>query len=115
MMLHHLLHRHKTPKPAFIPGMFLGLLGFFVLFLDTRPVLALSGIGVTLIIAGVLVEKNRVEIWDEYRAEYKKRHKFFGLWSEPKQIYYTLNVSFVWPLVILLGILSLYAAYVLSS
>jgi len=89
-------------------------LSLFVLLGETKPVVGLVGIGATVIIAGAMIELARDSIWDNYRKSYKKQKGLKGLWVEPNRVYYNLNVWFLWPFVIFLGFLCLYAAYVLS-
>lgn len=112
-LITHFSRRHP-PAPKFAPGLFVGLLAAFTLLGQTRPVFGLAGLGTTLVAAGCLVELNRQRIWEEYRKRYRKMKGISSLWSKPDPIYYTLNVVFLWPLIIILGILCLWAAYVLG-
>jgi hypothetical protein len=114
MLLSNLLRRHKTPAPQFAPGLFLGLLVAFTILGQTSPIVGLTGIGTTLLVTGVLVTLNRQRIWDDYRKNYKKRRGPAAIWSKPNPIYYTINVLFLWPFIVFLGVVCLYAAYVLS-
>jgi hypothetical protein len=112
-MLSRLFMRHKTPQPRYAQGMFFGLVLAFGVIAQIKPIVGLTGLGTVAIIAAALIELNRVRIWDDYRKYYKKHKGVLGLWSEPKKIYYTLNVSFLWPFVACLGVLCLYVAYTL--
>jgi hypothetical protein len=115
MLISHLLPRHhKTPPPKFAPGIFMGLLAGFSILGLTKPIFGLVGLGTTLLVSGVLVEINRVRIWDDYRALYKKSRGFKGMWTKPNPVYYTINVVFLWPFIIFLGFISLWAAYMAS-
>ena len=114
MLISHLFTRHKTPAPRFAPGLFVGLLVAFTLLGQTKPVFGLVGLGTTLIVTAVLIELNRARIWDTYRASFKQRKGVRGIWTRPDPIYYTINVVFLWPFIIFLGILCLWAAFVLS-
>jgi hypothetical protein len=114
MLISNLFVKHKQADPRLTPAIFLGSLAVFTLLGQSRPLLGLMGIGVTVIIAGILVELNRYTIWDTYRKSYKKEKGLKGLWVEPNRIYYNLNVYFLWPFVVFLGILCLYTAYWLS-
>jgi UDP-N-acetylmuramyl pentapeptide phosphotransferase/UDP-N-acetylglucosamine-1-phosphate transferase len=115
MFISHLLtHRKKSPKPRFAPGLFLGFLLAFVMLGQTKPVVGLVGIGTTLIVTGVLVILNRQRIWDDYVKLYRKRKGLQGMWTKPNEIYYTINVLFLWPFIIFLGFISLWAAYLLA-
>lgn len=114
MLLSNLLPGHKVPPPRFAPGLFLALLIIFIIVGQAQPILALVGIGTTILIAGALVELNRRRIWETYLKTYRKRKGLAGVWSRPSQLYYNINVYFLWPFVMLLGAMCLYAAYLLS-
>ena len=114
MLVSNLLRRHKTPGPRFAPGLFLGLLVVFAVLGQTNAVFGLTGLGVTLVATGTLVEINRQRIWDNYRKSFRKTKGLRGFWTQPDPVYYTLNVVFMWPLIIVLGVFSLWAAYILG-
>jgi hypothetical protein len=114
MMLSNLFRRHKTPAPRFAPGLFLGLIVIFAASTYYRPVVGLTGLGVTAIIIAVMVELNGARIWDTYRKSYKKRRGMAGVWSAPNKVYYDLNVRILWPFVGFLGLVCLWAAYSLA-
>jgi hypothetical protein len=114
MLVSNLFVKHKRSDLRLAPATFIGLLSVFVILGQSKPLIGLVGIGVTVILAGVLVELNRERIWDTYRKSYKKVKGLKGLWVEPNRVYYNLNVYFLWPFVLFLGILCLYAAYVLA-
>jgi hypothetical protein len=92
---------------------FLFLLSIFIFIGDARPVMGLVGIGTVIILASLLVLLNRDSIWDDYRNRFKKNKGLKGLWVEPNRVYYNINVYFLWPFVLFLGILCLIAAYYL--
>ena len=114
-MLSSLFVRHKVPQARFGSLMFLGLLIIFMWTGQTKPIYGLTGIGVTLIVTSILVEANRDRIWDMYKKAYKKQKGFAGMMSKPNKIYYNLNVYFLWPIVFMIGVVSLFVAYMLSS
>lgn len=114
MLISHLLVRHKHPQPQFAPGLFVGLLVAFSLLGQTKPIVGLVGLGTTLLVTGVLVELNRQRIWDNYLKVFRKQKGLKSLWTRPSEVYYTINVVFLWPFIIFLGILCLWAAYVLA-
>ena len=114
MLISHFFVRHKTPAPRFAPGLFLGLLASFVLLGDVKPVFGLVGIGTTLIVTAVLVELNRQRIWDNYLKTYKRQKGLKSLWRKPSPVYYTINVAFLWPFILFLGLICLWAAYILA-
>jgi len=114
MLLSNLIIRHKTPHPKFAPGLFLILLIVFGVLGQYKPVFGLVGLGTTAIITAVLIELNRETIWETYRKSYKKQKGMLGAWSKPNRVYYTINVLFLWPFVLFLGIICLWSAYVLA-
>ena len=114
MIISNLFVRHKTPQPQFAPGFFMIFLSAFAIIGAQKPVLGLAGIGTLLVGFSVLVEVNRKRIWDDYRKAYRKRKGVMGLLTKPNPIYYTINVAFLWPFMLLLGFLSLWAAYMLA-
>jgi hypothetical protein len=114
MLVSHLFMRHNTPAPRFAPGLFVALMAAFTILGQTKPIVGLTGLGVTLVAAGTLVELNRRMIWENYRKTFRKTRGLKGLWTKPAPIYYTINVVILWPLIIVLGILTLWAAYILS-
>lgn len=111
MLLSNLIVRHKTPQPRFAPGLFLLLLTVFVFMGPSHAVVALAGIGTTLIVMSVLVEANRERIWADYRKSYKRQKGLKSIWTEPNPRYYTINVKILWPFIFVLGVVSLWAAY----
>jgi hypothetical protein len=114
MILSHLFTRHKTPQPRFAPGLFVGLIIAFTILGQVKPVVGLVGLGTTLIVTGVLVELNRQRIWDDYRKSFRKQRKVASLWTKPNPVYYTINVMFLWPFIIFLGLVSLWVAYLVA-
>jgi hypothetical protein len=114
MLISNLFVHHKVPQPRFAPGLFVGLIALFILMGEAKPLVGLVGIGTTAIVAAVLVEVNRVRIWETYRKSYRKQKGLKGLWTEPTTTYYLINVVILWPLILLLGVLCLYAAYILG-
>jgi len=113
-MLAKLFRRHRSAQPHYAQGVFLGLLLFFVVAAQLKPVFGLIGVGLLAIFAAGVVELNSQRIWKDYRSAYKKQRRFTGLWHEPKQLYYQLNIYVLWPLVALLGVLCLLAGYSLA-
>ncbi len=114
MLISRLFTHPKTPAPRFAPGLFLGLLVSYTLLGQVKPVVGLVGIGTTLIVTGSLIILNRQRIWDNYRKSYRKTKGASSIWHKPNPIYYTINVVFLWPFVIFLGLVGLYAAYMLG-
>ncbi|MDB5178469.1 MAG: hypothetical protein JWN01_412 [Patescibacteria group bacterium] len=114
MLISHFFVRHKTPEPRFAPGLFLGLLSAFVILGGAKPVVGLVGVGTTLIVTAVLVELNRQRIWDDYLKTYRKQKGLKSIWRKPNPIYYTINIVFLWPFILFLGFICLWAAYILA-
>ena len=114
MLLSNLLIRHKTPQPRFVPALFLSLLIIFTVVGFARPIRSLVGLGTTLILASALVLANRRAIWDNYRKAYRRRAGLLSMMSAPAHIYYTINVRLLWPLIFVLGVACLWAAWLLS-
>lgn len=111
MLLSNLFIKHKEHRPKFAPLLFLFLLSIFIFIGDSRPVMGLVGIGTIIIISAVLVLVNRESIWENYRAQFRKNKGLKGIWVEPNRVYYNINVFFLWPFVLFLGVLCLVAAY----
>ncbi len=114
MLVSHLFTKHKTPAPRFAPGLFVGLIVAFVILGQSKPTFGLVGLGTVLITVGCLIELNRERIWEGYKKSYKKQKGVSGLWTKPNSVYYTINIVFLWPLIIFLGFVCLWAAYLLS-
>jgi hypothetical protein len=114
VLISNLFVRQKTPAPCFAPVLFLALLVLFAILGQTSPVVGLTGLGTTAIITAVLVEVNRKRIWDTYKKNYKKQKGMSGVLSKPNHIYYSINVRVLWPFILFLGLICLWAAYTLS-
>jgi hypothetical protein len=93
---------------------FLFLLTIFIFIGDSRPVMGLVGIGTIIVISSILVLLNRDAIWDDYRDRFRKNKGLKGIWVEPNRVYYNVNVFFLWPFVLFLGVLCLIAAYAVA-
>ena len=114
MLISHLLIGHKVPAPRFAPGLFIGLIAVFAILGQSRPVVGLAGIGTILIITGTLIELNRQRIWENYRKAHRKQKGVMGIWTKPNMMYYRINVLFLWPLIIFIGAVCVWAAYALA-
>jgi hypothetical protein len=114
MLISQLFTRHKVPEARFLPGLFLGLLLFFVILGQSKPVVGLVGLGTVLLVAGALVEFNRTRIWENYKKTYKKNKKLAGFWNQPSDVYYMINVVLLWPFIMFIGFVCLWASYVLA-
>lgn len=114
MILSHLVLHHKNPEPRFVPGLFIALIAIFSILGQYKPLIAMAGLGTVLIVAGTLVEANRQSIWTNYQKVYRKRKGLKGIWTKPNHTYYTINVAFLWPFIIFLGVICLWVAYSLA-
>jgi hypothetical protein len=114
MVLSRLFIRHKSPDPQFAPALFLLLITVFTVIVQFKPVLGLAGLGTTSTLSACLVLLNRKRIWEEYLKAYHKRKGLAGSLTAPNQIYYAINVAFLWPLILFLGVCCLYIAWVIS-
>jgi hypothetical protein len=113
-MLSHLFFHHKQPRPKFGGWAFLILVGVFAWYAQIHPVFGLTGLGTVLVVATILVELNRKLIWENYRKLYKQRKSMRSIWLEPHPFVYELNVRVLMPILGLLGVWCLWAAYLLS-
>jgi hypothetical protein len=69
-------------------------------------------LGVTLVIAGVLLELNSPKIWAD-SLQWRKKNKL-AWYRKPNNLLYQAHMWLLWPAVILLGVYALCAAYVLA-
>src|SRR6266567_2204822 len=97
-MLSQLFIKRKRTAPSLVPLSFLVALVAFVLLAQTEPALGLAGVGATMVVTAVLVELGRQRIWNDYLRAHKKRRAWGGWLSEPRYVYYVLNVWLLWPL-----------------
>lgn len=110
-----LFHR-STPRARFAGWAFVDLVVLFSAISLYRPAAGLSGLGAVLILGSVLVEANKDAIWQGYKKTYKKsKDPWQELWNRPNELYNTLNVYLVWPLIFILGLASIYAAYTIAG
>ncbi|QQR52258.1 hypothetical protein IPG36_06905 [bacterium] len=114
MVLSRLFLHHKSPEPQFAPALFLLLLTVFTVVVQIKPILGLAGLGTTAVLASCLVLINRKQIWEEYLKAYHKRRGLAGALTAPSNLYYVINVAFLWPLILFLGVCCLYIAWVIS-
>lgn len=114
-MFSKLFRRRRQPQTYYAQGFFLVLFAFFTVVTLVKPTFGLVGLGTLAILAAGVIELNSGRIWDDYRKAYKKQRHFTGMWHEPKEIYYRLNVYVLWPLVALSGALCLWVAYQLAQ
>ncbi len=112
MILFH--HKSKTPKPRFAAWFFIALIAAFCIVTSYQITIGLTGLGVTLLIAGVLLELNSPRIWAE-SLQWRKKNKNRPWYTRPNELLYKIHIWILWPLVILLGIGALKAAYFLAN
>ena len=108
-----LFQRHH-PSARFASWSFICLLILFVAIWTQKPAVGLAGIGAVLVMGSMLVLANSRLIWEQYKKSYKKSKNSIApeSWSKPNSLYYRLNVYVVWPLVLVLGLVAIWAAYV---
>lgn len=111
-----MLFRKSIPAARFAGWAFVDLIILFSAISLYRPAAGLAGLGAVLVLASILVEANREMIWQGYKKSYKKtKDPMHEIWHKPREIYNQLNVYLVWPLFFLLGLVSIYAAYVIGK
>lgn len=63
------------------------------------------GTGVALVLFALLVEIERKYIWNNYKKNYHKHdNAVLEMLMKPNIWVYRLNIYFVWPLVLILGV-----------
>ena len=108
---------HKAKPQTRVAGWaFVALLALFWVIAINKPVVGLSGMGAVLVLGSLTVEANKVAIWEQYKKGYKKKgtSDLYKIWHAPDPTYYYLNVYLVWPLMFILGLASIYAAYLIG-
>ena len=115
MVLSSLFMKHSKPTPKLAPGIFLLLVVLFSAISIDKPIMGLVGLGTIASLAGTLVLVNRQSIWDNYRKAYRKSKGLTGFFTRPNELYYTINVWFLWPFVVFLGLACLWTAYLVSG
>ncbi len=112
-MIFGMFHKHHETRYA--GWSFLCVLVLFAAIATSKLSIGLAGIGAVLVLAAIGVEANKEKIWEDYRANYKpSANKTRELWRAPNELYYKLNVYLVWPATFVIGLLAIYAAYVLA-
>ena len=117
-MLIHIIRRKDNNDSLILQYTVWFLLLLLILFASIvyiSPDVSMAGLGTSLVIMGVLVEFNSKRIWGEYLKQAKKRKKKLSAWQQPNEIFYKINVYLLWPLVIFMGVLSIWVAYMLSA
>jgi len=106
-----IFHIHKRiPEAKSVSWAFVALLALFALLTIHKPAVGLSGLGTVLVLAALLVEANRDRIWESYRQDH---HRDKGT-AKPNRLYYQLNVYVAWPLVLVVGLAAIWAAYAIG-
>lgn len=104
--------RPKSRPARFATWAFADLLVLFSILSLYRPAVGLAGLGAVLILISILVEANRQQIWEGYKKAYKKsQNPFTRTFHQPREVYNQLNIYLVWPVVFLLGLAAIYAAF----
>jgi hypothetical protein len=112
-----LIVRHHHELGRAISWWFAAALAVGLLETQIHLSLGLYIVGILLVAAALLVEARSKSIWDDYRRRYRYRKgsRFPEFWTQPRRIYYLLNVWVVWPLVALTGIAAIVAGWYLGS
>jgi hypothetical protein len=111
MILFH--HKSKQLKPQFAAWLYLALIFIFATLIQYQIIVGLTGLGVTLLIAGVLLELNSPNVWAD-SLQWRKKNKKRVWYARPNEFLYQVHIWLLWPLVILLGLAALAAAYSLA-
>ena len=106
-------HKSKNLKPQFAPWLYLALILVFATIVQYQVIVGLTGLGVTLLIAGVILELNSPNIWAD-SLQWRKKNKNRAWYACPNEFLYQVHIWLLWPLIILLGITALAAAYSLA-
>lgn len=110
-----MLFRKSVPKARFAGWAFVDLVALFAAISFVRPAVGLAGLGAVLVLAAILVEANKDMIWQGYKKHYKKsKDPLRELLNRPNELYNALNVYLIWPLIFILGLASIYAAYLIA-
>jgi hypothetical protein len=105
-------HRNQKRSAKFVQWAFLDLVVVFAAIGVYKPAVGLAGIGAVLILASLIVLANKNYIWEGYKKNYKKSsNALVERLSRPTELARQLNVYVVWPLIFVLGLLAIYAAY----
>ncbi len=111
MILFH--HKSKTLKPQFAPWLYVALILIFATVAQSQVIVGLTGLGVTLLIAGVILELNSPKVWAD-SVQWRKKTKNIAWYTRPNELLYQIHIWILWPTVILLGIAALVSAYNLA-
>jgi hypothetical protein len=112
-----MIFQKAKPQTRVAGWAFVSLLAlFWAISLSGKPVVGLTGMGAVLVLGSLTVEANKRVIWEQYKKGYKTRGKseVYKIWHQPDPTYYYLNVYLIWPLMFLLGLGSIYAAYLIG-
>ena len=112
MILFH--HKSKSLKPKFEAWLCIGLIAAFALIIQYRVIVGLTGLGVTLIVTGFLLELSSPKIWVD-SLQWRKKNKNRAWYARPNEFLYHIHIWLLWPLMILLGLAAVKAAYYLAS
>ena len=112
MILFH--HKSKSLQPNFAAWLYVLLIAVFAVVAQYEVIVGLTGLGVTLLIVGVLLELNSPKVWADSLA-WRKKNKNGPWYSRPNELLYKIHIWVLWPLVIILGIGAIKAAYLLAK
>lgn len=74
------------------------------------------GLGVLLTVGGIWTLARSKQVWAEYKAAWNKLPKKQKTqWNQPKKIYYYINVIFLIPLSIAMGVALIFTSFVVIT
>lgn len=112
MILFH--HKSKTLQPRFAPWLYVAMVMIFVTVTQFQVIIGLTGLGVTLLIGGVILELNSPKVWAD-SMQWRKKNKNMAWYQRPNKLLYQVHIWLLWPLVIFLGLSALISAYSLAA
>jgi hypothetical protein len=70
------------------------------------------GLGMLLCVGGIWALARNKDVWTTYKADWKKLPKAQKtIWNEPRDLYYYINLLFLIPLAIAIGLALIFLSY----
>lgn len=102
---------HKLDTVRFATWAYVDLFLLFGAIFFVRQSAGLAGLGAIMILGSLQILANHKAIWHDYVATYRKSSSaVLNKLQEPKPLYYRFNIYFLWPMVMILGIMAIFAA-----
>ncbi|MDQ5944445.1 MAG: hypothetical protein QG658_513 [Patescibacteria group bacterium] len=95
-------------------GRLVGLVIFlwFLILTSMGNLFGQLGLGMLLFVGGIWTLARSKNVWEEYRADWKKLPKSQRTqWNEPKEVYYYINLLVLIPLSIALGLALIFLSF----